>query len=178
MGEEQGAEVRHEAARPDAAAVKEREHYHVRLGPVVEHIEWRAATEKEMAMGGETGSARVIEVGTQEHTKVLCLDGPGAGGACHEYEVVEADPEGSADSAMRKTRVSFQNGPIKENGVNGCHQEDLLVIVLDRLQHFQAGDYRCRENALAITKLEEALHWLRHRTNERQARGVEGTSEK
>jgi hypothetical protein len=74
--------------------------------------------------------------------------------------------------------VFFQNGPIKENGVNGCHQEDLLAIVLHRLQSFQAGDYKCRENALAITKIEEAMHWLNHRTTARLNRGVEGTSVK
>lgn len=35
----------------------------------------------------------------------------------------------------------------------------------------------CRENSLAITKLEEALHWLEARTKNRKAAGVEGTSE-
>jgi hypothetical protein len=73
-------------------------------------------------------------------------------------------------------KVKFQNGPIKEFGVNGIHQEDLLVIVLDRLQSFQAGEFNCRENALAITKIEEALHWLRHRTDDRNKQGVEGTN--
>jgi len=35
-----------------------------------------------------------------------------------------------------------------------------------------------RELSLALTKLEEAMHWLRHRTNARIARGVEGTNVK
>jgi len=48
-------------------------------------------------------------------------------------------------------------------------------MVLDRLQSFQSSEYHCRENALAITKLEEALFWLRARTDGREARGVEGT---
>ena len=118
---------------------------------------------------------RKVGIGTSKHTEVWCLDMPGAGGACHEYAVTKAGAGGLAPSVAG---VGFQNGPIKEAGVNGCHQEDLIAIVLDRLHHFQAGDYSCRENALAITKLEEALHWLRHRTNAREARGVEGTSEK
>ncbi|RPH88532.1 MAG: hypothetical protein EHM32_01115 [Spirochaetales bacterium] len=71
--------------------------------------------------------------------------------------------------------ADFQNGPLKESGVNGCHNEDLIAIVIDRLNGFQSGDYNCRENALALTKLEEALHWLNHRTAARQVRGVEGT---
>ncbi|MCK5607171.1 hypothetical protein KAR91_35130 [Candidatus Pacearchaeota archaeon] len=64
---------------------------------------------------------------------------------------------------------------MKEHGVNGCHHEDLIAIVIDRLKSFQQGVFICRENALAITKLEEAVHWLRHRTNDRINRGVEGT---
>ena len=114
---------------------------------------------------------RVVKIGTDRFTKIQCLDEPGAGGACHEYEVID-----TRDKTLF-SKVSFQNGPIQESGVNGCHQEDLIAIVIDRLQSFQSGDYSCRENALAITKLEEALHWLNHRTAERQARGVEGTSE-
>jgi hypothetical protein len=53
-------------------------------------------------------------------------------------------------------------------------QEDLLAIVIHRLQGFQTGPFKCRENALALTKLEEALHWLNHRTARRVSRGVEG----
>ena len=49
-------------------------------------------------------------------------------------------------------------------------------IVLDRLRGFQESEFKCRENALAITKLEEAMHWLHHRTRARVARGVEGTN--
>ena len=65
---------------------------------------------------------------------------------------------------------------IKENGVNGCHNEDLIAVVIDRLQGFQAGEFSCRENAIAITKLEEALLWLNKRTQDRIRRGVEGTN--
>ncbi len=41
----------------------------------------------------------------------------------------------------------------------------------------QAGEFSCRENALVITKLEEARHWLDHRTQVREAQGVEGTDQ-
>jgi hypothetical protein len=99
--------------------------------------------------------------------RLLVADGPGAGGACHEYDVVL--PDG------RSTRISFQNGPIAEAGVNGLTQEVLLAIVVDRLRSFQAGPYSCRENALALTKIEEAQHWLHARTRARMVRGVEGT---
>ena len=51
-------------------------------------------------------------------------------------------------------------------------------MLIDRLRGFQAGPFGCRENALALTKLEEAMHWLHHRTRGRMARGVEGTHER
>lgn len=101
---------------------------------------------------------------------ITVIDEPGAGGANHEYAV--GYPNGDVD------QISFQNGPIAEVGVNGITQEVLLAICVDRLRAFQAGPYACRENALALTKIEEAQHWLHHRTRARMARGVEGTHEK
>ena len=121
---------------------------------------------------------RVVEIGSKKYTQVVCLDEPGAGGACHEYEVRAVSLPGSFSDTDVFARVSFQNGPIKENGVNGCHQEDLLAIVVDRLQCFQKGEFACRENAMALTMIEEALMWLRKRTQDRIDRGVEGTSNK
>lgn len=71
--------------------------------------------------------------------------------------------------------VHFQEGPIKECGVNGVCNEDLIAMVICRLEHFQKTEFACRENAIAITKLEEALMWLRKRTISRENRGIEGT---
>ncbi|MEN1985888.1 hypothetical protein [Paenibacillus hubeiensis] len=71
--------------------------------------------------------------------------------------------------------VNFQEGPIKEAGINGVMNEDLIAMVIARLEGFQNSDYRCRDNAMAITKLEESLLWLRKRTMSREVRGVEGT---
>ena len=71
--------------------------------------------------------------------------------------------------------IHFQEGPIKECGVNDVCNEAVINMVLDRLEHFQNSEFRCRENALAITALEEALLWLRKRTMGREQRGVEGT---
>ena len=71
--------------------------------------------------------------------------------------------------------IHFQEGPIKENGVNGVCNEDLIAMVIRRLEGFQASEFSCKENACAITKLEEALMWLRKRTTDREIRNVEGT---
>lgn len=102
---------------------------------------------------------------------IRVVDEPGAGGANHEYRVAPELAAGVADDMLS---VSFQNGPINEVGVNGVTQEVLLAIVIDRLRSFQSGPFSCRENALALTKCEEALHWLHSRTKERMSRGVEG----
>jgi hypothetical protein len=103
---------------------------------------------------------------------ITVTDEPGAGGANHRYEVA------GFDGHVGGVTISFQNGPINENGVNGLTQEVLLAIVADRLRSFQAGQYACRENALALTKIEEAQHWLHSRTLSRMQRGVEGTHQK
>ena len=72
--------------------------------------------------------------------------------------------------------IMFQCGPIQDVGVNGCAIEDVIDVLVARLQGFQHGPFKCRENALAITKLEEAKLWLLHRTAQRQAQHVEGTN--
>lgn len=101
--------------------------------------------------------------------EIRVMDAPGAGGANHIYEVQQPN------SANCETLVvAFQNGPIAEVGVNGVTQEVLLAIVIDRLRSFQAGPFSSRENALALTRCEEALHWLQQRTLDRMRRGVEG----
>ncbi len=107
-----------------------------------------------------------------EELEVLALDEPGSGGACHEYEV--------RLSGNVVAKVSFQNGPIKENkdGANGASNEALLAIVIDRLRGFWTGPFPSRETSIALTKCQEALHWLEHRTRERAKRGVEGKLEK
>lgn len=113
-------------------------------------------------------------------------DEPGAGGANHLYEITGFDTKTNPSatdlagyqSSFSRHIILFQNGPIGEAGVNGLTHEALLAILADRMRSFQAGPYACRENALALTKIEEAQHWLHHRTRARMARGVEGTHEK
>lgn len=118
-----------------------------------------------------------------DRLEIRVLDEPGAGGASHAYLIAGFDhgsnPSAGGDfDAARETLIVFQNGPINEAGVNGVTQEALLAIVADRLRSFQAGQYACRENAIALTKIEEAQHWLQSRTRARMARGVEGTHTK
>jgi hypothetical protein len=75
--------------------------------------------------------------------------------------------------------IDWQNGPLGRDGdrkePNGAFVETVIAAVIQRIEHYQSLQFKCRENALAITKLEEALHWLNARTNRREAQKVEGT---
>lgn len=116
---------------------------------------------------------REVKIRTLSHCRVIATDEISNGGANHKYSVEYTSGNEIAQTAF----VNFQNGTIPSNGVNGCTMEDLIAICIDRLQCFQNGDYPCRENAIAKTKLEEALMWLNKRTQDRQDRGVEGKEE-
>lgn len=95
---------------------------------------------------------------------------PNNGNASHVYELSRTEGE------LHFATLGFQHGPIAEVGVNGITNEALIAVVVDRLRGFQSSKFACRENALALTKLEEALQWLHSRTRAREARGVEGTN--
>lgn len=115
---------------------------------------------------------RRLDIGSNRYSEVIVKDEPEFN-ANNEYSICRS-PAVEGPLLTEFGFVKFQKGPVKEQGVNGCHNEDLLIIVLDRLQSFQGSSFACRENALAITKIEEALHWLNHRTAARKKRGVEG----
>lgn len=77
--------------------------------------------------------------------------------------------------------IDWQAGPLgrgtNRKEPNGAFVEGVIKAALGRLYFYQGTKFKCRENALAITKLEEALHWLNHRTQSRESRGVEGIHE-
>lgn len=81
-------------------------------------------------------------------------------------------------------QIKWQNGPLGRGeervDPNGAFVETVIAAAKQRIEYYQGvadGRFRCRENTLAITKLEEALHWLQHRTTRREDEGVEGTLE-
>lgn len=118
-----------------------------------------------------------------DQLEIEVQDEPGHGGACHRYVIgpydTRTNPSAEEDmKVLMRSVVLFQNGPINEVGVNGVTHEALLAILIHRMEGFQSGPYACRENALALTKLQEAQMWLQKRTRDRMARGVEGTHEK
>lgn len=76
---------------------------------------------------------------------------------------------------VKGSTISFtiQNGPIKEVGINGTQIDSIGKVWLAILQSFQ-DRFPCRENAITITKIEEALMWQEARTKNRIKRNVEG----
>lgn len=83
--------------------------------------------------------------------------------------------------------INWQDGPrgMGENpdgspvlaDPNGAFVEDVIWAAIQRLEFFNESKYRCRENSLAITKLEEALFILKDRQLSRSERNVEGKHE-
>lgn len=78
--------------------------------------------------------------------------------------------------------IVWQDGPLgrgeDRKEPNGAFVEGVIEAARQRIDYYQkteSGKFACRENALAITKLEEALHWLNARTSRRETAGVEGT---
>jgi len=89
--------------------------------------------------------------------------------APHHFSVKSVD-----EPTKVLAQIDFQEGPINEVGVNGVTNEDLVAMVIARLEGFQKSEFACRENAIAITRFEEGLMWLGKRTKVREVRGVEG----
>ena len=76
----------------------------------------------------------------------------------------------------------WQDGPLgrgaERKEPNGAFVEDVIDAARERIQFYQDNGFSCRENSIAITKLEEAMLWLDKRTQDREARQVEGTHSK
>ena len=97
------------------------------------------------------------------------------------HNTENAVPAGGETKSMG-IEIRWQNGPVPrdENGhpmqsTNGAFVEGVIQAAIGRLKFYNSGKFSCRENSLAITHLEEALHWLDSRTRDRIERKVEGT---
>lgn len=102
--------------------------------------------------------------------RITAREPVGPGGASQCYQLDLHDPTGGDVSP---TVLNFQSGN-PADGINGWSNEALLAVVIDRLRGFDKGPFRTRQNSLALTNAEQALHWLKDRTGDRISRGVEG----
>lgn len=67
----------------------------------------------------------------------------------------------------------IQNGPIKENGVNGCQVDTMVHACLMIIEELDKK-FPCKENDTCIWHLRRAYMLLKERKRNREARGVEG----
>ncbi len=77
-------------------------------------------------------------------------------------------------------RIEWQNGPLGRVPVtpNGAFVDDVIEAARQRLEFYQKtceGKFASHEIAIAITKLDEALHWLFARRLDRENRKAQGT---
>lgn len=102
---------------------------------------------------------------------------------CDNYNDANGFPSGGFASGIGMS-ISWQNGPLgapddpDRQEPNGAFVETVIAAAKQRIEYYQRaskGRFACRENAMAITKLDEALMWLNKRTADRTARNVEGT---
>ncbi len=103
---------------------------------------------------------------------MFCLDD------CHNY-VMDSFMEELVQSQRELRFYEMKPDGTKRDGTTN---EEVIRVLIHRLNFlndkWMDGKFRCRENSIAITKLEEALMWLDKRTANRLARKVEGTQEK
>ena len=102
-----------------------------------------------------------------------CLDD------CHTYELETVMGHGQycghCGGDLLPSTIKFYEMRPDGTKIDGVTNEEVLRVLIHRLNKLNSGAFRCRENSVAITKLEEALMWLNKRTEDRVARKVEGT---
>jgi hypothetical protein len=88
---------------------------------------------------------------------------------------------GTTQMILRKGTVPisivWQDGIVGDDGQTGAFVEDVIEAVLQRLRFFQTSKFRCRENAVAITHIEDGLNMLDARTRKRELENVENSYE-
>lgn len=91
----------------------------------------------------------------------------------NKYQLANFRQDSEITPGVSAQEVTFYKMNEDGSWENGTTLEEMLRVSIERLTHLN-GMFPCRENSLAITKMEEALMWLNKRTENRKARGVEG----
>ena len=93
----------------------------------------------------------------------------------HLYELANFEDDGQPTQNLQfiHKKPSETNPSELTTIANGTTTEDVINVLIDRMYYLQSK-FPCRENAIAITKLEESLMWLNKRTEDRKKRNVEG----
>jgi len=98
----------------------------------------------------------------------------------HRYEVDNfEDPKSQGNPNQIIQFIEKEKNPSGALATvcDGTTNEELLRVLIDRLQ-FLSQKLPSRESAIALNYIQQALAWLKKRTEDRRARGVEGTFQK
>lgn len=90
-----------------------------------------------------------------------------------EYDVIRNDYPICICHNLNSISFKIQNGPIKENGKNGCQVTD-MVAVSNHIYKELNRKYPSPENDITISSIDVALKAQELRTRNRELRGVEG----
>ena len=110
-----------------------------------------------------------LKEGSENYTRVL-MDKIYRYNAPHNFKLIDVERGDVID------KIHMQEGPVNECGVNGWANEDLINIVITRLEAFNNSPYSSVYNTEAIGHLRNAIASLNARTKKRKDEGKEGTS--
>lgn len=105
---------------------------------------------------------------TEKATATVSRGKRGNGGAPFEYRLDVFD----GVQGIQKY-IDFQQGNMDQN-INGVLGDQLIAVVIDRLEYFQEGPFACHHNAMMLNHLRQALAWSDERQRERRSRSVAG----
>ncbi len=109
--------------------------------------------------------------------EVYVVDEPHPVNKGHHFYRISINSKNEFGDVHESIPMHFQNGPrLEADSQHGILDTDLLEIVRHRLESFQKGPYATRENAIALTHLEEALLWMNKRVEDRAESGTLGTN--
>ncbi len=93
---------------------------------------------------------------------------------CDEH----GNPAGGVSTGKGAT-ISWQHGPLGRGNArrepNGAFVEDVIQMVIGRIEFYQQSRFACEDNEEALRGLRSAADALDRRTRDRENRDVEGT---
>ena len=92
------------------------------------------------------------------------------------YKVTENGIEDGAGKSIKFCKGDKSNPAVFRQ--EGFFTESVIQVAKEYLESVNKGDMATRETSMAITKLDEALMWIKKRADDRIERGVQATYKK
>jgi hypothetical protein len=90
----------------------------------------------------------------------------------HDVEPLTGAPAGGLTTGPGIS-ITWATGPEDQAA---AQVETVIQAAVNRLMQHQSTRFKCREYSIAITKMEEAIHWLQARSSDRDRRGLQGNA--